>query len=48
MNEETRKLIEEMRDALIAVMGKFPTWKDQHAAWTKGKNAIKKAEELLK
>jgi hypothetical protein len=48
MNEETRKLIEEMRDALVALMGRFPTWKDQHAAFTAGKEAVRKAQEVLK
>jgi hypothetical protein len=47
MNEDTRKLIQEMRDALEALMGRHPTWKDQHAATMAGRNAVKKADAIL-
>jgi hypothetical protein len=47
MNEDTRKLIQEMRDALEALMGRHPTWKDQHAATMAGRNAVKKADLIL-
>jgi hypothetical protein len=47
MNEDTRKLIQEMRDALESLMGRHPTWKDQHAATMAGRNAVKKADAIL-
>jgi hypothetical protein len=47
MNEDTRKLIQEMRDALEALMGRHPTWKEQHAATMVGRNAVKKADLIL-
>jgi hypothetical protein len=47
MNEDTSKLIREMRDALESLMGRHPTWKDQHAATMAGRNAVKKADAIL-
>jgi hypothetical protein len=47
MNEDTKKLIQEMRDALEALMGRHPTWKEQHAATMAGRNAVKKADAIL-
>jgi hypothetical protein len=47
MNEETRNLIQEMRDALEGLMGRYPTWKEQHAATMAGRNAVKKADLIL-
>ena len=47
MNEDIKKIIREMRDALEALMGRHPTWKDQHAATMAGRNAVKKADAIL-
>jgi len=48
MNEETKQLIDEMVEAIKALMAHHYTWVERNAAHAKGKVVLAKLEDMRK